>query len=79
MARPKKYASRRACASKRVYSTEIAARMGAQAALSTQSRALPILFVYPCPACMKWHVTRDGSTGLGVTRTNLFAELNGDA
>lgn len=75
MARPRKYANRRACERKWWYDSEVSARMGAQATLSNSAHAR--LYVYECPCCGRWHVTSspDGKSS-AVTRRRLWEHTN---
>jgi hypothetical protein len=55
-----------ACPRKVRYATEIAARMGAQATITSldpavRKRGLERLWVYQCPVCSGWHLTRNES------------------
>lgn len=63
------------CPSKQRYDTEIAARMGAQARISTFGRAAVRMrrWVYPCECCGGWHFSRSGidNPGPAVTGAEL--------
>jgi hypothetical protein len=53
-----------ACPRKVRYTSEIAARMGAQASITTRDPNAPRLerlWVYQCPVCSGWHLTRNAS------------------
>lgn len=65
-----------ACPRKHYYNTELAARMGAQAAITnpTRAHAPKRLWVYPCARCQGWHVSSDGRNERPpVTARDLFA------
>lgn len=52
------------CPRKTRYTTEIAARMGAQASITSPDPAatkVERLWVYSCPVCKGWHLTRNES------------------
>jgi hypothetical protein len=65
----------RMCTSKMRYSDEYAARGSAQFALNT-SRANPLgrLWVYQCPVCRGWHMTKVPNDSPAVMRDCLIEE-----
>lgn len=65
----------RPCRGKYSYTTEIAARMGAQAAI-TQHKGANVLYVYECPTCERWHMTGNPQKkDQPVTAKDLGAEI----
>lgn len=69
------YPDEAACNRKVRYTTELAARMGAQAVLTNPCLRPPsVMYVYCCPICKGWHCTRKpGDKGPAVTKRELFA------
>lgn len=67
------------CPNKTRYDTELAARMGAQAAISNPRHCgKRRLWVYPCLRCHGWHMTSDpDQKGPAVTVTQLWQGVDG--
>lgn len=56
--------SEAACRRKQRYSSELSARMGAQAAI-TGLRNAARLWVYRCRYCLRWHLTSNAEINAG--------------
>lgn len=67
-----------ACLRKVRYTTELAARMGAQAALTNPAVNPPeVMFVYCCYICKGWHCTKnEQKDSPAVTKRELFSSLS---
>lgn len=61
------------CAGKRRHPDELTARAAAVRVLNHPKAATSILYVYPCPVCRGWHLTkRERGNGTPVTPDNPF-------
>lgn len=61
------------CQNKVRYSDELAARTGALTAIE-RFHNTDALYVYRCPECSGWHLTRTRQPQLGVTEGDPFSE-----
>lgn len=65
----------RMCTSKQRYSDEYSARGSAQYSLrQSQDQNFTRLWVYRCPGCRGWHMTKSPNDSDPVTRDELFSE-----
>lgn len=60
------------CLSKQYHPDEATARAFAVRSLERPGNVVKVLYVYPCPICHGWHLTKDGSRN-GMRRMVLRA------
>jgi predicted SprT family Zn-dependent metalloprotease len=66
----------RMCLNKTRYSDEYTCRAGAQHVLTNPRFGMTVarMFVYKCPNCRGWHMTKQSTVHYSVSAENLFAD-----